>query len=120
MGATGACSPAHADMANNSSQTLQLPRELTYRQARECLLSLRPQVTAFAAPQVPVDASAVKVFDSSALAVLLACRRAALEAGKQLVVSGLPKGLKSMAVLYGVDGLLLPPAEADAAAAQQR
>ena len=95
-------------MANNSSQTLQLPRELTYRQARECLLSLRPQVTAFAAPQVPVDASAVKVFDSSALAVLLACRRAAVAAGKQLQVLGLPKGLQSMATMYGVDGLLFP------------
>jgi hypothetical protein len=37
-----------------------------------------------------VDASAVKVFDSAALAVLLACRRAAQAAGKQLVV-GLPR-----------------------------
>ena len=107
-------------MANHSSQALQLPKELTYRQARECLLRLRPQVTAFAAAQVPVNASALKVFDSAALAVLLACRRAALEAGKQLVVEGLPKGLQSMAVLYGVDGLLTPPAAADAASAQQR
>ena len=107
-------------MAQSNSNSLQLPKELTYRQARECLLRLRPLVASHAAQQVLVDASAVKVFDSSALAVLLACRRAALEAGKQLVVSGLPKGLKSMAVLYGVDGLLLPPAEADAAAAQQR
>ena len=56
-----------------------------------------------------MDASAVKVFDSAALAVLLACRRAAQEVGKQLIVSGLPKGLQSMATLYGVDTLLLPP-----------
>ena len=67
-----------------------------------------------------MDASAVKVFDSSALAVLLACRRAALEAGKQLVVEGLPKGLKSMAVLYGVDGLLIPPATAGGEASAQQ
>ena len=72
------------------------------------------------AQQVLVDASAVKVFDSSALAVLLACRRAALEAGKQLVVEGLPKGLKSMAVLYGVDGLLIPPAAAGGEASAQQ
>ena len=107
-------------MAKSATNSLQLPKELTYRQGRDCLQRLRPLVTGHADSQVVVDASAVKVFDSAALAVLLACRRAALEAGKQLVVSGLPKGLKSMAVLYGVDGLLLPPAEADAAAAQQR
>lgn len=100
-------------MPQAKSSTLQLPRELTYRQARECLLRLRPLVTDYAGPQVPVDASAVKVFDSSALAVLLACRRAALAAGKQLQVSGLPKGLHSMAVLYGVQDLLLPPDESN-------
>jgi phospholipid transport system transporter-binding protein len=88
------------------SSVLHLPQELTYRQARECLLRLRPLVAGHAAQQVPVDASAVRVFDSSALAVLLACRRCALEAGKQLLVVGLPEGLRSMAALYGVDGLL--------------
>jgi phospholipid transport system transporter-binding protein len=106
-------------MASSQSHPLQLPRELTYRQARECLLRLRPLVVGHSAQQVPVDASAVKVFDSSALAVLLACRRAAQEAGKQLVVSGLPKGLQSMAALYGVDGLLLPAAASEAEAARQ-
>ncbi|MEG0446118.1 MAG: STAS domain-containing protein [Comamonas sp.] len=95
-------------MPKAKSSTLQLPRELTYRQARECLLSLRPLVVEYAGQQVPVDASAVKVFDSSALAVLLACRRAAVAAGKQLQITGLPKGLRSMAALYGVQELLLP------------
>ncbi|WP_027014008.1 STAS domain-containing protein [Comamonas composti] len=96
--------------------TLELPRELTYRQARNCLLQLRPKVEAAQAQQVVMDASRIEVFDSSALAVLLACRRAAQEAGKQLLVKGLPKGLRSMAVLYGVDGLLQPPAHPAAAA----
>ena len=95
-------------MSQAASSTLQLPRELTYRQARDCLLQLRPLVAGFAANVVPVDASAVKVFESSALAVLLACRRAAVAAGKQLQVLGLPKGLQSMATMYGVDGLLFP------------
>ncbi len=85
---------------------LQLPRELTYRQARSCLVQLQPQVAAFDGPQVRVDASGVEVFDSAALAVLLACRRTAQSADKQLVVVGLPEGLQSMAALYGVDGLL--------------
>lgn len=96
-------------MAKSATQSLQLPQELTYRQGRDCLLRLRPLVAAHADAQVVVDASAVKVFDSAALAVLLACRRAAQEAGKQLIVTGLPKGLQSMAALYGVDTLLLPP-----------
>jgi len=85
---------------------LQLPRELTYRQARSCLVQLQPQVQAFDGTQVRVDASGVEVFDSAALAVLLACRRTAKAADKQLVVVGLPQGLQSMAALYGVDGLL--------------
>lgn len=93
-------------MTQAKTSALQLPKELTYRQARACLMQLRPLVAEFAGQLVPVDATAIKVFDSSALAVLLACRRAALEVGKQLVVIGLPKGLQSMAVMYGVDGLL--------------
>lgn len=67
-----------------------------------------------------LDASAVKVFDSAALAVLLGCRRAAQEVGKQLIVQGLPKGLQSMAALYGVDGLLMPAPVPDAAATAQQ
>lgn len=107
-------------MAKSATNSLQLPKELTYRQGRDCLQRLRPLVTGHADSQVVVDASAVKVFDSAALAVLLACRRAAQEVGKQLIVSGLPKGLQSMATLYGVDNLLLPPLMpgSDAAAKQ--
>ena len=52
------------------------------------------------------NATRVVTVDSAALAVLLACRRTAKAADKQLVVVGLPQGLQSMAALYGVDGLL--------------
>lgn len=107
-------------MSQIASTTLKLPSELTYRQARDCLLQLRPLVASFAANVVPVDASAVKVFDSSALAVLLACRRAAQAVGKQLQVQGLPKGLQSMAALYGVDGLLFPAAADSLPSSQQQ
>jgi phospholipid transport system transporter-binding protein len=106
-------------MARSASNPLQLPKELTYRQGRDCLLRLRPLVTGHADALVVLDASAVKVFDSAALAVLLACRRAQ-EAGKQLIVEGLPKGLQSMAALYGVDGLLMPAPVPDAAATAQQ
>lgn len=93
-------------MAAARADRLQLPEELGYRQARECLARLQPQVASFGGAEVPVDASAVKSFDSAALAVLLALRRTALAAGKQLVVVGLPQGLVSMARLYGVIDLL--------------
>ena len=95
-------------MPDTIAASLQLPQELTYRQARECLMRLRPLVQGAVGQRVQIDASAVQVFDSSALAVLLACRRAAVAAGKQLQVLGLPKGLQSMATMYGVDGLLFP------------
>ena len=93
-------------MPDTIAASLQLPQELTYRQARECLMRLRPLVQGAVGQRVQIDASAVQVFDSSALAVLLALRRAALEAKKQLLVLGLPAGLQSMAALYGIQDLL--------------
>ena len=93
-------------MPDTIAASLQLPQELTYRQARECLMRLRPLVQGAAGQRVQIDASAIQVFDSSALAVLLALRRAALEVKKQLLVLGLPAGLQSMAALYGIQDLL--------------
>ena len=45
-------------------------------------------------------------FDTSALAVLLECRRTVLAQGRTLQVQGLPVALQQISVLYGVDGLL--------------
>lgn len=59
--------------------------------------------------EVIADASALQEFDSSALAVLLACRRQALASGKTFSVRGLPERLRHLAGLYGV-GALLPAA----------
>lgn len=53
-----------------------------------------------------VDASALQVFDSSALAVLLECRRSALAAHQPFAVHGLPPALAGLAALYGVSELL--------------
>jgi hypothetical protein len=50
--------------------------------------------------------SALKEFDSSALAVLLECRREALAAGKDFSVTGLPPRLRQLAGLYGVAELI--------------
>ncbi len=56
--------------------------------------------------QTVVDASGVKQFDSSALAVLLDARREALARGVKLTVSHWPDGLARLARVYGVSELL--------------
>jgi phospholipid transport system transporter-binding protein len=57
---------------------------------------------------VVVDASNLQQFDSSALAVLLECRRAAEAAGQPLSVRNPPPKLAALAQLYGVEALLMP------------
>ena len=84
---------------------LTLPDELTHVQATACLAGLVPNLAAEAVP-VRVDASALRHFDSSALAVLLALRRACAGLDKTMVVQGLPDGLRDLAALYGVEALL--------------
>ena len=85
---------------------LVLPSELTHRQASGTLAMLLQGQRADHGPQIVVDAGALQVFDSSALAVLLECRREALAERKAFAVKGLPAALAGMAALYGVDGLL--------------
>jgi phospholipid transport system transporter-binding protein len=60
-----------------------------------------------------VDCAPLERFDSSALAVLLAWRRAARARQVELRIAHLPAGLVSLAEAYGVTSLL----EANAAAA---
>lgn len=85
---------------------LVLPSELTQSQANACLQSLAQGLRAVAGAQVVVDASALRRFDSAALAVLLACRRESLAVGKQFFVHGLPARLADLANLYGIAELL--------------
>lgn len=53
-----------------------------------------------------VDCSPLVQFDSSALAVLLAWKRAAHARGVEFAIFNLPPGLASLAQAYGVDTLL--------------
>ena len=53
-----------------------------------------------------VDGASLQRFDSSALAVLLELRRECARVGKQFAVQGLPKRLRDLAALYGIEGLL--------------
>jgi phospholipid transport system transporter-binding protein len=90
---------------------LVLPAELTHAQAPACARMLAQALRSEPAPQAVADASGLHRFDSSALAVLLECRREALALGKTFAVSHLHPRLRDLASLYGVSELL-PPAAA--------
>ena len=85
---------------------LQLPMELTHAHARDWLKSLIIALRQEGERQITVDASRLTRFDSSALAVLLACRREALSNNKTFVVSQMPDQLRQLARVYGVSDLL--------------
>jgi phospholipid transport system transporter-binding protein len=87
---------------------LTLPATLTHDLVAGFALRLSALV-AEQPVQVVADASALRVFDSSALALLLACRREAVAAGKEFSVLNLPERLRRLAGLYGV-GELIPAA----------
>ena len=53
-----------------------------------------------------LDASALSQFDSSAFAVILACRRAVLAQGAHLQITGLPQRAQALAKVYGLSELL--------------
>jgi len=85
---------------------LSLPAELTHRQAASCLQGLLRELRSMSQTTAELDAAALTNFDSSALAVLLACRRAALQQGCSFTVRALPPALSKLAGLYGVQELL--------------
>ena len=91
---------------------LVLPAELTHAQATTCLNLLLQAARAETGAQVLVDAAALARFDSSALAVLLSCRRECLLDDKRFAVRRLPTRLRELAGLYGVADLLPEPAAA--------
>jgi phospholipid transport system transporter-binding protein len=67
-----------------------------------------------------VDCTQLTQFDSSALAVLLAWRRAAQAKGRALDILNVPAGLASLAQVYGIDTLFAgshPATSANAATA---
>ena len=95
------------------SATLTLPAVLTHSESAVFASGLNPRMFA-QAPEVVADASALQQFDSSALALLLECRRHAQAAGKGFSVLSAPRRLRELAVLYGVAELI--PATAAATA----
>lgn len=91
---------------------LVLPAELTHAQAPACCRMLAQALHKEPGQQAVADASALLRFDSSALAVLLECRREALALGKSFAVSQLDPRLRALATLYGVAELLPEAASA--------
>jgi len=85
---------------------LLLPAELTHDQAPACCRMLAEALRRDPGSAVVADAAALERFDSSALAVLLECRREALAAGKSFSVARMPPRLRELAAVYGVAGLL--------------
>lgn len=92
---------------------MQLPAATTLEQAPELLRQLEQGLAEAGSGPLHVDASAMKEFDTSALALLLEASRRVRQQGGTLVVDGAPPKLVELARLYGVDELLplpLPPA----------
>jgi phospholipid transport system transporter-binding protein len=80
---------------------MKLPPALTLEQAAAALQAL----PADGEPGV-IDASALREFDSSALALLLQAKRLADASGRAFDVHAAPPQLAQLARLYGVDALL--------------
>jgi phospholipid transport system transporter-binding protein len=62
-----------------------------------------------------IDLSCIAAADSSAVAVLLAWKRAAAAAGATVAFTNMPANLQSLTVLYGVDSFLSEPQAASPA-----
>jgi phospholipid transport system transporter-binding protein len=85
---------------------LVLPATLTHRNARDTLNMLTQAMSREAQALVTLDATGLEQFDTSVLAVLLACKRQTQAAGKRLTLAGCPEKLLALARLYGVEALL--------------
>ncbi|MEY4766082.1 MAG: hypothetical protein RI907_2755 [Pseudomonadota bacterium] len=91
---------------------LMLPAVITHAEVPQVLSLFRQTLDKAAAENkgdaamLTVDGSALRQFDSSALAVLLECQRMARAKGRAFAVQSLPARLTELARLYGVDGLL--------------
>jgi phospholipid transport system transporter-binding protein len=92
----------------HASPVMALPATLMQAQAQAVadglVASLQAHMAAGAEPVL--DASALMRFDSSALAVILACRRAVQAGGVQLRVMGLPERAQALAKVYGLSAFL--------------
>ena len=85
---------------------LSLPATLSLVDAHAAMRPLADAVSREPTDRLHVDAAGLQQFDSSALAVLLECRRLAEKSGRTFQLSGAPSRLSQLARLYGVAELL--------------
>jgi phospholipid transport system transporter-binding protein len=83
-----------------------LPERLTLQESVQELARLDRALKAQPGPIVSLDASALRVFDTSAVSVLLELRKRLMAQGKTLAVTQWPKRLRDLVGLYGVAELL--------------
>ena len=87
---------------------LVLPERLTHADAPACARMLAQALRPGGREPAVADAGALQEFDSSALAVLLECRREAMAQGRSFSVARMPPRLRELASVYGVGELLTP------------
>lgn len=92
--------------STSSSDAFMLPEQLTMQVAAQALVQLRQDLQQQTGPIVMLDAQSMRVFDSSAVAVLLELRRTLLAQGKTLQMCRIPQRLQDLVALYGVSELL--------------
>ncbi len=88
---------------------LLLPDTVTLHEASDTMRLLSQAMRTGQDGEVVVDASALRQFDTSVLAVLLECRRLAQAGGRAFSLREAPSKLSALATLYGVGELLLTP-----------
>ncbi len=93
-----------------STALLVLPSDLRHSNAAACLAQLQSQIRSSPDTEVEIQAGSLSEFDSSALAVLLGCRREAESLSKSLKFKQFPAKLRELAMLYGVSELLVESA----------
>jgi phospholipid transport system transporter-binding protein len=84
---------------------MRLPAQATLEHTATLAAEL-PAAVAGASGALRIDASALKAFDTSTVALLLQARRLAQAAGQGFEVQGAPPQLGLLARLYGVEELL--------------
>ena len=90
----------------SATTAVPMPEQLTLQGAAQTLVRLRQALAQQPGPTVVLDAEPLKVFDTSAVAVLLELRNALLGQSKALQVTRMPQRLQALVSLYGVAELL--------------
>ncbi len=91
-----------------NATTLKLPATVMQAQAQSVADGLVDVLAKVLRPGslAVIDASDLRRFDSSALAVLLTCQRVTAFVGGTLIISGLPQRAKALAKVYGLSELI--------------